>query len=99
MTMANQQTPAGGQKQENQFRLLSERRFGPFFVAQLGGAFNDNVYKTGLVLMGGAVARRLSRWKYARLAATHGSVEAPDGARSRTAIDGRGAPSMASTAS
>jgi MFS family permease len=49
--MARQQAPAGGQKQENQFRLLSERRFGPFFVAQLGGAFNDNVFKNALVIL------------------------------------------------
>ena len=49
--MAKQQSLAGGQKQENQFHLLFERRFGPFFLAQLGGAFNDNVFKNALVIL------------------------------------------------
>jgi len=49
--MAKQQASAGRQQRENQFRLLFERRFGPFFVAQLGGAFNDNVYKNALVIL------------------------------------------------
>ena len=35
----------------NQFRLLAERRFGPFFLTQLLGAFNDNVYKNSLVIL------------------------------------------------
>jgi 1-acyl-sn-glycerol-3-phosphate acyltransferase len=36
---------------ENQFRLLAERRFLPFFGAQALGAFNDNVYKNVLVIL------------------------------------------------
>ena len=36
---------------ENQFRLFLERRFGPFFLTQLLGAFNDNVYKNALVIL------------------------------------------------
>jgi 1-acyl-sn-glycerol-3-phosphate acyltransferase len=39
------------EKQENQFRLLFERRFGPFFLVQLSGAFNDNVFKNALVIL------------------------------------------------
>jgi 1-acyl-sn-glycerol-3-phosphate acyltransferase len=35
----------------NQFRLLSERRFLPFFGAQAFGAFNDNVYRNVLVIL------------------------------------------------
>jgi 1-acyl-sn-glycerol-3-phosphate acyltransferase len=35
----------------NQFRLLRERRFLPFFGAQALGAFNDNVYKNVLVIV------------------------------------------------
>ena len=35
----------------NQFRLLLERRFLPFFGAQALGAFNDNVYKNVLVIL------------------------------------------------
>ncbi len=38
-------------KPVNQFQLLTERRFLPFFLAQLGGAFNDNLYKNVLVLL------------------------------------------------
>ncbi len=35
----------------SQFRLLAERRFGPFFTAQFLGAFNDNVFKNALVIL------------------------------------------------
>ena len=47
----------------NQFRLLRERRFLPFFGAQALGAFNDNVYRNVLVLLvtfGGTLTTRLS---------------------------------------
>jgi 1-acyl-sn-glycerol-3-phosphate acyltransferase len=33
----------------NQFSLLAQRRFGPFFWTQFLGAFNDNVFKTALI--------------------------------------------------
>ena len=36
---------------QSQFGLLSERRFGPFFLTQAFGAFNDNVFKNALVIM------------------------------------------------
>lgn len=36
--------------QHSQFRLLGTRRFLPFFLTQLLGAFNDNVFKQALVL-------------------------------------------------
>src|SRR5688572_29751107 len=35
----------------NQFRLLGQRRFLPFFGAQALGAFNDNVYRNVLVIL------------------------------------------------
>ncbi|WP_323750099.1 MFS transporter [Marinobacter sp.] len=35
----------------SQFRLLSERRFAPFFVTQFAGAFNDNLFKNALLLL------------------------------------------------
>src|SRR4030095_9523321 len=35
----------------NQFSLLRQRRFAPFFWTQFLGAFNDNVYKSALVIM------------------------------------------------
>ncbi len=37
--------------ERSQFRLLAERRFGPFFAVQFLGAFNDNVFKQALVIM------------------------------------------------
>jgi 1-acyl-sn-glycerol-3-phosphate acyltransferase len=35
----------------NQFSLLGERRFLPFFVTQFLGAFNDNIFRNGLVIL------------------------------------------------
>ena len=35
----------------NQFTLLQERRFLPFFVTQALGAFNDNVFKNALIVL------------------------------------------------
>lgn len=37
--------------QSNQFSLLRERRFAPFFLTQFLGAFNDNVFRNGLVIL------------------------------------------------
>ncbi len=36
---------------KSQFSLLGERRFGPFFVTQFLGAFNDNLFKNALVIL------------------------------------------------
>lgn len=35
----------------NQFSLLKEQRFLPFFVTQFLGAFNDNIFKTALITL------------------------------------------------
>lgn len=35
----------------NQFILLGQRRFGPYFATQFLGAFNDNVFKNALLLL------------------------------------------------
>ncbi len=35
----------------NQFSLLGQRRFGPFFVTQFLGALNDNIFRNGLVIL------------------------------------------------
>src|SRR5262245_38423704 len=35
----------------SQFRLLAERRFGPFFGVQFLGALNDNLFKQALVIL------------------------------------------------
>ena len=37
--------------ERSQFRLLAERRFGPFFGVQFMGAMNDNVFKQALVIL------------------------------------------------
>lgn len=36
---------------QNQFQLLANRRFLPFFCTQFLGAFNDNVFKNALIVM------------------------------------------------
>lgn len=38
-------------RDKSQFHLLSERRFGPFFVTQFLGAFNDNFYKNAMMIL------------------------------------------------
>jgi len=35
----------------NQFSLLSQRRFAPFFATQFLGALNDNIFRNGLVIL------------------------------------------------
>jgi 1-acyl-sn-glycerol-3-phosphate acyltransferase len=47
----------------NQFRLLRERRFLPFFVAQACGAFNDNLFRNVLVIL---VTYQAIRWSTLR---------------------------------
>jgi MFS family permease len=37
--------------QGNQYSLLGQRRFGPYFLTQFLGAFNDNVFKNALLLL------------------------------------------------
>jgi len=39
------------EKKSNQFQLLKERRYLPYFVTQFLGAFNDNVFKNAIVIM------------------------------------------------
>jgi len=47
--------------QPNQYELLKQRRFLPFFLTQFLGAFNDNVYKNALVILVAFHAASLSR--------------------------------------
>jgi 1-acyl-sn-glycerol-3-phosphate acyltransferase len=47
----------------NQFRLLRERRFLPFFAAQACGAFNDNLFKNVLIIL---VTYQATRWSAVR---------------------------------
>jgi len=49
-TMTEPDAPTS-RTERSQFGLLATRRFGPFFVTQLLGAFNDNVFKNALVLL------------------------------------------------
>lgn len=35
----------------NQFKLMKEKRFRPFFLTQFLGAFNDNMFKTALITL------------------------------------------------
>ena len=35
----------------NQFSLLRQRRFAPFFATQFLGALNNNVFRNGLVIL------------------------------------------------
>jgi 1-acyl-sn-glycerol-3-phosphate acyltransferase len=37
--------------ESNQFSLLGQRRFAPFFVTQFLGALNDNIFRNGLVIL------------------------------------------------
>jgi len=37
--------------ESNQFSLLGQRRFAPFFITQFLGALNDNVFRNGLVIL------------------------------------------------
>ena len=37
--------------QHNQFELLRQRRFLPFFLVQALGAFNDNVFRQAIIGM------------------------------------------------
>lgn len=46
----NPSTPSDSQN-PSQFSLLKQRRFAPYFVTQLLGAFNDNVYKNALIAL------------------------------------------------
>ena len=38
-------------RQPSQFSLLTQRRFAPFFWTQFLGAFNDNLFKTALLVV------------------------------------------------
>ncbi len=37
--------------ESSQFSLLTERRFAPFFATQFLGAFNDNIFRNGLIIV------------------------------------------------
>jgi 1-acyl-sn-glycerol-3-phosphate acyltransferase len=39
------------QRPDNQFRLLKQKRFLPYFITQFLGAFNDNIFKNALIIL------------------------------------------------
>lgn len=43
--------PAGATRTSRMLTLLGSRRFGPLFVTQFLGAFNDNLFKTALIFL------------------------------------------------
>lgn len=48
----NHETPAKSKdKSHNEFQLLGTRRFLPLFITQFLGAFNDNFFKTALIML------------------------------------------------
>src|SRR5690242_9538337 len=53
----------------SQFRLLTQRRFAPFFATQAVGAFNDNVYRQAIIgLLGYLAVGTATTTLYANLA-------------------------------
>ena len=52
----------------NQFALLKEKRFAPFFWTQFLGAFNDNVYKNALIILGAFHAAQMTSMNATTLA-------------------------------
>ncbi|MEE9322309.1 MAG: MFS transporter [Granulosicoccus sp.] len=47
-------------KQDSQFELLKQQRFLPYFITQVLGAFNDNIYKNALIALVAFAAARSS---------------------------------------
>ncbi len=39
------------EQEQSPFRLLRARRFGPFFLTQALGAFNDNIFRNAMLLL------------------------------------------------
>mgnify|MGYP000971544271 CR=1 FL=1 len=64
----------------NQFQLMREQRFRPFFFTQFLGAFNDNVFKTALITLVTFRAGQLTTLDgkiKARLAGKGGDIREP----------------------
>src|SRR3954462_9452064 len=49
--LAEATPPAGNSAHPNQFALLAQRRFAPFFWTQFCGAANDNLFKFAFTVM------------------------------------------------
>lgn len=60
--------------QSNQFALLGERRFAPFFITQFLGAFNDNIFRNGLVILITFQGTQVAGMNASQLANTAGAL-------------------------
>lgn len=60
--------------QSSQFSLLVERRFAPFFATQFLGAFNDNVFRNGLVILITFQGTRIAGMNESQLANVAGAL-------------------------
>ena len=60
--------------ESNQFSLLRERRFAPFFLTQFLGAFNDNVFRNGLVILLTFQSTRIAGMNASQLANVAGAL-------------------------
>ena len=58
----------------SQFSLLKERRFAPFFTTQFLGAFNDNVFRNGLVILVTFEGSRIAGMNASELANVAGAL-------------------------
>lgn len=58
----------------SQFTLLTQRRFAPFFATQFLGAFNDNVFRNGLVILLTFTGTRIAGMDVSQLAFVAGAL-------------------------
>lgn len=58
----------------SQFSLLRQRRFAPFFITQFLGAFNDNIFRNGLVILVTFQATRVAGMDATTLANVAGAL-------------------------
>ncbi|MCH7503245.1 MAG: MFS transporter [Proteobacteria bacterium] len=58
----------------NQFSLLGQRRFGPFFATQFLGALNDNIFRNGLVILVTFQGVRVAGMNHSQLANVAGAL-------------------------
>ena len=61
-------------REQNQFKLLGQRRFAPFFVTQFLGALNDNVFRNGLVILVTFQGALVLNMNHSQLANTAGAL-------------------------
>jgi 1-acyl-sn-glycerol-3-phosphate acyltransferase len=60
--------------ESSQFSLLRQRRFAPFFATQFLGAFNDNVFRNGLVILLTFAGTQLAGMNASQLANVAGAL-------------------------